>query len=226
VKCAVLQRTASSGILPEFLHRGFDGGAVIGMEQFEAGAANHLFLGIAEDALDGWTGVTDFAVGVADAENVVTIFYDEAETLAGFAKGAVRRRGIGDFLQDATHQRPTLDIHRTDADRQRKLTAVIAVRGELQLDARRPLSRRLGVRGDLLEIFCAEKIGKQNIKVNAEQLIVAVAQKFFGLRVHQDDQAAAVDDQNGFRSGHEQGSGHSITEGKTVLSHSSFNGAK
>ncbi len=209
MKGAVLQRTASAGILPELVHGGFDGGAVIGMEQLETSRADHLFLRVAQDALDGWTGVTDLAVSVADAENVVAIFDDEAETLAGHVKCAVRRRGIGDFPQDTTNQRAAFDIYGTDADGEQKLTAVRADRGELEFDAGGPLWRRLGVSGDLLEIFRAKKIGKQNIKMQAEQFIVAVAKEFLGLRM-----------------GYEQGSGHSISEGKAVLSHSSFCSAK
>jgi hypothetical protein len=50
------------------VHGVFDGGAILGMDQIEAGGTDQLFLGIAQDTLDGPTGVTDLAVSVADAE--------------------------------------------------------------------------------------------------------------------------------------------------------------
>ncbi len=73
------------------------------MDQIEAGGTDQLFLGIAQDSLDGRTGVTDLAVSVADAENVLAIFDDEAETLAGFVESLISPLGTREFPQDTTH---------------------------------------------------------------------------------------------------------------------------
>src|SRR5580693_5831222 len=48
---AVLDGIPCAGILPEFIQRQFDGWTIFGMNQLKAGGADHLFLGVTQNAI-------------------------------------------------------------------------------------------------------------------------------------------------------------------------------
>jgi len=60
--------------------------------------------------------------------------------------------------------------------------------------------------------------------MQADQLVRAVAEKLFALRVHVNDLALTIRDEYSFRRGVEYGSGRSITERRSSLRHDSFPG--
>lgn len=58
--------------------------------------------------------------------------------------------------------------------------------------------------------------------MHAEQLVRAVAEKVFRLRVHEDDSGFAIRDEYSLGRGIEHRSGRSITERRSSLRHNSF----
>src|SRR5713101_4150169 len=89
------------GGFPEFGHGAFDSGAVFGMNQVEARRTDYLLLPIPHDVLKGRTGIANAGVGIADAENVVTILDHLSEVIVQLPQCVVLPFEGGKFAHDA-----------------------------------------------------------------------------------------------------------------------------
>ena len=131
---AVLDGTSRAVVLPEFVQRIFNGGAVFGMDKLEARGAYYFFLLVPQYAVDRWTGVANAAIGVAYGENVVAILDHLAEVVVQPAQRLVLRFGSGNLAHDAAFQRLIVGVDVADADLEKYFRAVLAIAHVLEAE--------------------------------------------------------------------------------------------
>ena len=100
---------------------------------------------------------------------------------------------VGDVADVGGDQDAVVGLQRTERDLDRELGAVLAPREEIQLRPHRPDVRLAQEPGAVVAVLLQEARGDQDLDRPADDLLPAIAEQHLDLRVHQDDDAVAVD---------------------------------
>src|SRR5205807_1861665 len=111
---------------------------------------------------------------------------------------------LADISNRTGYQRPVLRLERAETDLHRELRAVPTQPEELEAGTHRAHSRIGEEPGAVLRMLAAEALGQHHLDLFPQELRARVAEELLGLRIHQDDVAVAVHDDDGVWGGFQQ----------------------